>query len=44
MPFFLERLANSPLRSTFSSYLTTSFTASKFIFLAHTTATVKTVS
>ncbi|KAF8803771.1 hypothetical protein BYT27DRAFT_7109304 [Phlegmacium glaucopus] len=42
MPFFLSRLANSPLRPTFSSYLTTSFTAANFIFLAHATATVKT--
>lgn len=44
MPFFLSRLANSPLRSTFSSYLTTTFTVSNFIFLAHATVTVKTTS
>jgi len=30
--------------STFSSYLTTSYTASNFIFLAHATTTVKTIS
>ncbi|KAF8165080.1 nucleoside transporter-domain-containing protein [Crassisporium funariophilum] len=41
MPFFLSRLAGSPLRSTFGSYLTTTFTAANFIFLAHATATVK---
>ncbi|KAF8974277.1 nucleoside transporter-domain-containing protein [Flammula alnicola] len=44
MPFFLARLSTSPLRSTFASYLTTSFTASNFIFLAHATATSKTTS
>ncbi|TFK43275.1 nucleoside transporter-domain-containing protein [Crucibulum laeve] len=40
-PYFLSRVAGSPLRSTFSSYLSTSFTASNFIFLAHATATSK---
>ncbi|KAF8192532.1 nucleoside transporter-domain-containing protein [Pholiota molesta] len=44
MPFFLSRLSTSPLRSAFASYLTTSFTAANFIFLAHATATSKTTS
>ncbi|KJA30007.1 hypothetical protein HYPSUDRAFT_81619 [Hypholoma sublateritium FD-334 SS-4] len=44
MPFFLSRLATSSLRTTFASYLTTSFTASNFIFLAHATAASKTTS
>ncbi|KAH8106313.1 nucleoside transporter-domain-containing protein [Cristinia sonorae] len=38
-PFFLSRLEGSSLKSTFSSYLSTSFTISNFIFLAHATAT-----
>ncbi|KAF8062185.1 nucleoside transporter-domain-containing protein [Lyophyllum atratum] len=37
-PFFLSRLAGSPFESTFSSYLSTTFTASRFIFLARATA------
>jgi len=41
MPFFASRLANSSLRSTFGSYLTTTFTAANFIFLAHATSTSK---
>ncbi|KDR83463.1 hypothetical protein GALMADRAFT_55065 [Galerina marginata CBS 339.88] len=41
MPFFASRLANSPLRSTFASYLTTSFTVTNVAFLAHATATSK---
>ncbi|KAF9569415.1 hypothetical protein CPC08DRAFT_678185 [Agrocybe pediades] len=41
MPFFASRLANSPLRSVFGSYLTTAFTAANFIFLGHATATSK---
>ncbi|KAF5387810.1 hypothetical protein D9615_000092 [Tricholomella constricta] len=40
-PFFLSRLAGSPLKSTFSSYLSTSFTASNFLFLAHATVVSK---
>jgi len=43
MPFFLSRLSESPLRSTFASYLTTSFTFANFLFLAHATATSKQV-
>ncbi|KAF9482455.1 hypothetical protein BDN70DRAFT_853218 [Pholiota conissans] len=44
MPFFLSRLSASPLRSAFASYLTTSFTAANFLFLAHATAVSKTTS
>jgi equilibrative nucleoside transporter 1/2/3 len=44
IPFFLSRLANSPLKSTFSSYLSTSFTAAGFVFLAHATAVSRRVS
>ncbi|KIM45965.1 hypothetical protein M413DRAFT_298833 [Hebeloma cylindrosporum] len=44
MPFFLSRLSGSPYRSTFASYLTTSFTAANFIFLAHATANSKNTS
>ncbi|KAJ7667657.1 nucleoside transporter-domain-containing protein [Mycena polygramma] len=40
-PFFLSRLANSPLRLAFSSYLSCAFTASNFIFLARATVTSK---
>ncbi|KAJ6510187.1 nucleoside transporter-domain-containing protein [Mycena vitilis] len=40
-PFFLARLANSPLRLAFSSYLSCAFTASNFIFLARATVTSK---
>ncbi|KAL0580906.1 hypothetical protein V5O48_001100 [Marasmius crinis-equi] len=36
-PYFLSRLANSPFQSTFSSYLSITFTASNFICLAHAT-------
>jgi len=36
-PFFLTRLEDSSLKSTFSSYLSTSFTISNFVFLAHAT-------
>ncbi|GLB33476.1 putative nucleoside transporter [Lyophyllum shimeji] len=43
-PFFLSRLVRSPLKSTFSSYLSTSFTASNFVFLAHATAVSKNTS
>ncbi|KAJ7755653.1 nucleoside transporter-domain-containing protein [Mycena maculata] len=40
-PFFLSRLTNSPLKLTFSSYLSCAFTASNFIFLARATITSK---
>src|SRR6266511_1366733 len=43
MPFFLARLSTSSLRSSFSSYLTTSFTLANFIFLAHATLNSKQV-
>lgn len=43
-PFFVSRLADSPLKHTFSSYLSMTFTASNFIFLGHATAVVKQVS
>lgn len=42
-PYFLSRLAESPLKSTFSSYLSITFTASSLLFLAHATATSKQV-
>lgn len=44
IPFFLSRLANSSLKSTFSSYLSVSFTVTGFVFLAHATAASKRVS
>ncbi|KIK08470.1 hypothetical protein K443DRAFT_128378 [Laccaria amethystina LaAM-08-1] len=40
-PFFLSRLVGSPMKSTFASYLSSSFNAANFIFLAHATATTK---
>ncbi|ESK93761.1 nucleoside transporter [Moniliophthora roreri MCA 2997] len=40
-PYFLSRLEDSPLRSTFSSYFSISFTSANFFFLAHATATSK---
>ncbi|KAI5832708.1 hypothetical protein K523DRAFT_344347 [Schizophyllum commune Tattone D] len=40
-PYFLSRLEGSPLQKTFSSYLSTSFTASNFFFLACATARSK---
>ncbi|OBZ76440.1 Nucleoside transporter FUN26 [Grifola frondosa] len=40
-PYFLSRMEGSPLKSTFSSYLSTTFTAANFLFLAHATATSK---
>ncbi|KAI9001317.1 nucleoside transporter-domain-containing protein [Trametes punicea] len=43
-PFFLSRLEGTPLKSTFSSYLSTTFTAANFAFLAHATATAKKAS
>ena len=42
-PYFLSRLDGTPLKSTFSSYLSTTFTAANFGFLAHATATAKKV-
>lgn len=36
-PFFVSRLSGSDLQLTFSSYLSCSFTASNFMFLAHAT-------
>ncbi|KAF7800116.1 hypothetical protein EIP86_011361 [Pleurotus ostreatoroseus] len=38
-PYFVSRLEGSSLKSTFSSYLSTTFTISNFLFLAHATAT-----
>ncbi|KAK7061413.1 nucleoside transporter [Favolaschia claudopus] len=38
-PFFLSRLANSPHKLTFTSYMSCAFTASNFIFLARATIT-----
>ncbi|KAK1226030.1 hypothetical protein PQX77_010989 [Marasmius sp. AFHP31] len=43
-PYFLSRLADSPYQSTFSSYLSITFTASNFIFLTHATLTSKETS
>ncbi|KAL0949190.1 hypothetical protein HGRIS_009268 [Hohenbuehelia grisea] len=40
-PYFLSRLEGSQYKSTFNSYLSTSFTAANFAFLAHATATSK---
>ncbi|KAF8911901.1 nucleoside transporter-domain-containing protein [Mucidula mucida] len=40
-PYFLARLSASTLKLTFSSYLSTSFTAANVLFLAHATATSK---
>ncbi|GBE79362.1 hypothetical protein SCP_0205600 [Sparassis crispa] len=40
-PYFLSRLDGSPLKSTFSSYLSTTFMASNLGFLARATATSK---
>ncbi|KAL1743895.1 nucleoside transporter-domain-containing protein [Schizophyllum fasciatum] len=40
-PYFLSRLQGSTLQKTFSSYLSTSFTASNFFFLACATARSK---
>ena len=42
-PYFLLRLEGSSLKSTFSSYLSTSFTVANFFFLAHATATTRQV-
>ncbi|KAH9894388.1 nucleoside transporter-domain-containing protein [Cubamyces lactineus] len=43
-PYFLSRLDGTSLKSTFSSYLSTTFTAANFGFLAHATATAKKAS
>ncbi|KAM5534886.1 hypothetical protein V8D89_011441 [Ganoderma adspersum] len=43
-PYFLSRVADTPLKSSFSSYLSTTFTAANFGFLAHATATAKKAS
>ncbi|KAF9452165.1 hypothetical protein P691DRAFT_756628 [Macrolepiota fuliginosa MF-IS2] len=40
-PYFLKRLAGSGIEHTFSSYLSTTFTAANFIILAHATVTSK---
>ncbi|KAI5122120.1 hypothetical protein M0805_000768 [Coniferiporia weirii] len=40
-PYFLLRLAGTPLESTFSSYLSITFTIANFVFLAHATITSK---
>ncbi|KAI0650151.1 nucleoside transporter-domain-containing protein [Trametes meyenii] len=43
-PYFLSRLEGTSLKSTFSSYLSTTFTAANLAFLAHATITAKTAS
>jgi len=43
-PYFLSQLQRSSIRSTFSSYLATTFTLSNFAFLAHATLTSKKVT
>lgn len=43
-PYFLSRLEGSPLKSTFSSYLSAAFMISNLPFLAHATATAKQAS
>ncbi|KAI0080672.1 hypothetical protein K474DRAFT_1589283 [Panus rudis PR-1116 ss-1] len=43
-PFFLARLEGSPFKGTFNSYLSTSFTVSNFVFLAHATVSSKQTS
>ncbi|THH03665.1 hypothetical protein EW145_g6110 [Phellinidium pouzarii] len=42
-PYFLSRLSGTPLKSTFSSYLSITFTVANFSFLAHATLTSKQV-
>ena len=42
-PYFLLRVAGTSLKSAFSSYLSTTFTVTNFVFLAHATATAKKV-
>ncbi|KAG6875395.1 hypothetical protein C0992_004014 [Termitomyces sp. T32_za158] len=43
-PYFLSRLNGSPLKRVFSSYLSVTFTAANFLFLAHATAVSKRTS
>jgi solute carrier family 29 (equilibrative nucleoside transporter), member 1/2/3 len=43
VPYFLSRVEGSPLRATFSSYLSFSFTGPSLIFVAHAAATSKQV-
>ncbi|KZT26997.1 hypothetical protein NEOLEDRAFT_1061600 [Neolentinus lepideus HHB14362 ss-1] len=43
-PYFISRLSGTSLASTFSSYLSITFTISNFGFLAHATATSKQAS
>jgi equilibrative nucleoside transporter 1/2/3 len=40
-PYFISQVRHSAIRSTFSSYLVTTFTLSNFLFLAHATVTSK---
>ncbi|KAJ3520310.1 hypothetical protein NM688_g9182 [Phlebia brevispora] len=40
-PYFMSRLEGTSLQSTFSSYLSTTFTIANFLFLAHATATTQ---
>ncbi|KAI9448341.1 nucleoside transporter-domain-containing protein [Lactarius indigo] len=42
-PYFISQLQRSSIRSTFGSYLATTFTLSNFLFLAHATITSKKV-
>ncbi len=42
-PYFISRLQRSSIRSTFASYLATTFTLTNFTFLAHATLTSKKV-
>ncbi|KAI9466711.1 nucleoside transporter-domain-containing protein [Lactarius psammicola] len=42
-PYFISQLRRSSIRSTFGSYLATTFTFSNFLFLAHATITSKKV-
>ncbi|KAI9513413.1 hypothetical protein F5148DRAFT_1155602 [Russula earlei] len=42
-PYFISKLQYSSIRSSFSSYLVTTFTLSNFAFLAHATVTSKKV-
>ncbi|RPD66694.1 hypothetical protein L226DRAFT_549482 [Lentinus tigrinus ALCF2SS1-7] len=43
-PYFQSRVAGTSLKSVFSSYLSTTFTAANFLFLAHATVTAKKAS
>ena len=42
-PYFQSRVAGTSLKSVLSSYMSMTFTASNFVFLAHATATAKKV-